>query len=166
MPRLLRDVTRIVSEFDSADLFALTARLHKFRTDLVNVCLELDGMSLRASKSEGTVSSDADERPQLLGDALSLLIMGCRMLCAISMDASDVLEKEALAYSEQLVRLEGKAAPANRLAGFVLMQKLGIARATLDTAQVWRKNPSQTNIAEWSGFKAWCEAIPVSSRIS
>jgi hypothetical protein len=164
MPRLLRDVTCIVCEpsnVDSADLFALIARLQKFRTDLVSLYAELDGLALKASKSEHMILSYADERPELFGDALSLLIMGCRMLCAVSMDAIWVLEDEALTYSDQMVRLEKQATPANCSTGFVLSQKLSIAQATLNTSHVWRKSPSQINIVERSAFKAWCDAIPV-----
>jgi len=146
---------------DSADLLALISRLEIFRTDILELYTEIDGLTLKVSKSERMVSSDADERSELRGDALSLLIMGCRMQCAISMEAVGVLEDEALAYSYQLIKLERKATLANSLASFVLCQKLMVAQATLKTSHVWRKSSSQINIVEQSGFKAWCDAIPV-----
>jgi hypothetical protein len=164
MPRLLRDVSSIVcgpANVDSVDLFTLIARLRKFRADLVGLCTELDVLSLRALKSEGVVSLDVDERTQLLGDVLSLLIMGCRLLCGVSMDTLGTLENEALAYSNQLIELERKATLSNSFASFVLYQKLSLAQATLKTAHVWRKDSSQINIVERSAFKAWCDAIPV-----
>jgi hypothetical protein len=164
MPRLLHDVTCMVGEptnVDSADLSALISRLQEFRTDLVNLCTELHGLILRASNSERMVALDADERSELLGDVLSLLIMGCRMLCAVSMDEVEALEDEALTYSDQMVKLEKKATPANCLAGFVLCQKLIVAQATLNTSHVWRQSSSHVNIVERSRWKAWCDAIPV-----
>jgi hypothetical protein len=164
MPRLLRDVTCIVREPANIcpdDLFALIARLRKFRADLMNLCTELDELTLKAFENERIVSLDADERLELLGDALALLIMGCRMQCAVSMDAAGVLEDEALTYSDQLVKLERKATSSNCSASFDLDQKLNIAQATLNTSHVWQKSSSQISTVERSGFKAWCDGINV-----
>jgi hypothetical protein len=164
MPRLLRDVTRIVCEpanVDSGELFSLIVRLHTFRAETVNFYTELDSLTLEGAKSECVGTPDADERTQMSGDALSLIIMGCRMLSALSMDAFGVLEIEALAYSNQLVNLERKASTANSLAGFALFQKLVVAQATLNTTDLWRKDSSQINRVERSGYKAWCDGIPV-----
>jgi hypothetical protein len=164
MPRLLRDVTGVVREpstVDTTQLSALIVRLHKFRADLVGLYAEIDGLAPKASKSEATILPHEDERPEMRGDALSLLIMGCRMLSAVSMDAVRVLEEEALTYSYRMVRLETQATPANCLTGFVLSQKLGVAQATLNTSHVWLKSPSHVNMVDRAGFKAWCDAIPV-----
>jgi hypothetical protein len=169
MPRLLYDVTSAVSEpanVDSVKLLALLVRLRKFRAFLVNKYTELTSLSTKASISEIIVPPGADERPELFGDILSLLIMGCRMLCAVSMDEVRVLEDEALIYSYQLVELERKTRAANCLAGFVLCQKLTVAEATLTTSPIWRNSPSSMSIIERRGFKAWCDAIPVRCNFS
>lgn len=164
MPRLLQDVTHVVREptnIGSADLCAIIARLQKFRADIVDLSTELDGLTLEASKGECIVPSDADERVELLGDALTLLIMGCRLQSAVSMDEVVALEDKALHYSDQLVILETETTSANSLAVFYLQQKLIIAQATLNTSHIWWKSSSHINIVERSAFKAWCDGITV-----
>jgi hypothetical protein len=162
LPRLLRDVTCIVWEpenVDSGDLVALIARLRRFRTDLISLRNEFDEVVLKAAENEGFRSLDVDERSELLGGALTLLIISCRMLCAVSMDMVELLEGEARIYSDQMVELESHATSTSCWTGLFLYQKLSVAQATLKTCQVWQKSSPQSNIVERSGFIEWCDAM-------
>jgi hypothetical protein len=110
--------------------------------------------------SRGTLASDLDEREELRGGFYSLMIMGCRMLSAVSMDMVGLLENEALNYSGQMVKLESQAKFSDGRTGLFLHQKLGIAQATLNTRGIWQENSSHGNLVEWTGFKAWYDAMP------
>jgi hypothetical protein len=106
------------------------------------------------------VASDVDEGAELRGEFFSLMILGCRMLIAVSMNMVEMLESEPLDYKGQLVGIESKTKSSDCRSGLFLHQKLGIAQATLDTRQLWRESSSHAHIVEWSGFKAWYDAMP------
>lgn len=164
MPRLMRDVSGAVDDpaaISPPDLDELITRIKRFRMDLRKWRVKYNELVLDTADHQHTAASSvSDERCELLGASLTLSILGCRMLSAVSMDIVWCLEKEALIYAEQMVKMHIEVDLTNGWAGFFLCQKVAIAQATLRTKDVWKESSRRSGTIERWIFKEWCEAIP------
>ncbi|ORY68291.1 uncharacterized protein BCR38DRAFT_422672 [Pseudomassariella vexata] len=170
MPGLFRDVSHAVCHLDSAssssgtELECLSARLRQWRKDLMkwrNAFLSLLATS-PPPPDGGDYSEVPDNRSELLGTVLTLLIISCRLSGAMSTTRSrEMLEEEAQMYAFELRKLNEDVALAKPWAGFYLDQKTYVAEATLGTAAVWMEpGESGKGVVEKWRFEAWCRAIP------
>lgn len=159
IPRLMRDVTRVVNDRDgvAADaLNSLAARIRRFRTSLKKWRANFEGMlpNLRHSQIGSPVT---DESFELQCANLTLQTLACRMLSAICMDMAAALESEAQTYAAEVADAEREVAPRNVWAGLYITQKAAITGATVRTKHLWK---GDSGIIERWRFKAWCDEFP------
>jgi hypothetical protein len=168
LPRLMRDVSAVVngSDDDTPRVYVdnLKTRIRAFKADLLHWWADLDGLvqdAMSNEKSEaGRISSEGpNERPEMMGGCLTLHILACRMLCAISMDQSSMMEDEALDYALLLIKTDKEVRPVSCGSHFFLRQKTPMAQAVMATRDIWKRRSAESNLVDKAAFKTWCKAM-------
>lgn len=144
LPGLFTDVSSIVYHGNDCHGHAIALLVRAIQQFRAGMLLSYNSMKAHLPGSGAAVSGsvDMDVAYELLATSVAAIAVADRLLTALGDVAVDLLEKDALFYAEEVLKMEADLVDINGWASYYLRQKASIAASILKTTSIWN---------EWTG---------------
>ncbi len=169
MPGLFADVTDAVCRGRCLDWYSIgliKARVNQQRLKLLRWRCDFDALTEQAYMTE-TPQDLLDQRSEVLGTYLGIMILVNRLLTFLCTDGAAELEDDTVVLATQLMDMDGASSLISPHTYLFTMQKLKIARAALASTQEWQaairysNEYGQKGIISAARFEWWCELLGI-----